>query len=124
MLKRSLTDSKMSDVYVEQAVRWSKELTRMRSRGPGDIENAMRSIERDYGIDYWTVWQLRYRPTRIKDIGVSIYTRLRAAYETERARQIRRLQHDIEITKATVPHCDLLDEAAAMVGTEDGVSDE
>lgn len=114
----------MSDVYVEQAVRWSKELTRMRSRGPGDIENAMRSIERDYGVDYWTVWQLRYRPARVKDIGVSVFLRLKSALDTERARQMRRLQHDIEITKATVPHCDLLDEAEAMVGTEDGVSEE
>lgn len=100
MCKKSLRASEMSDVaYVDQAAGWSKDLTRMRTRGPGDLENAMRAIERDYGIDYWTLWTLRYRRGQFKDIGVGIYMRLRAAYEAECARQMRRLRHDIEVTK-------------------------
>ncbi len=91
----------MSDaVYVEQAAGWSKDLTRIRARGPGDIENAMRAIERDYGIDYWTLWRLRYRKDQIRDIGVSIYMRLRAAYQAECERQLRKMRHEIEATKA------------------------
>jgi hypothetical protein len=65
-----------ASAYVDQAVWWSKELTRFRSRGPGDTDNAMRAIERDYGLDYWLLWRLRYRRRQIKDIGVSIYARL------------------------------------------------
>src|SRR6185437_14642892 len=99
--KKNLTDRQMSDAaYVEQAAKWSRDLSLMRSRGPGDLENAMRSVEREYGIDYWTQWTLRYRPNRLKDIGVSIYLRLQSAWEAERQRQMRRLQHEIEITKA------------------------
>lgn len=101
MSKNHLTDDQMSGAaFIEQAASWSKDLTRMRCRGPGDLENAMRSIERDYGVDYWCLWQLRYTPNRIKDIGVSIYMRLQSAYQAECARQMRKLRHELEITKA------------------------
>lgn len=100
MSKNPLTDRQMSDaVYIQQAATWSKELTRMRSRGPGDLENAMRGIEREYGVDYWTLWQLRYRLDRFRDIGVSVYMRLQAAYQAECTRQMRRLQHEISIAR-------------------------
>lgn len=89
----------MSDVaYIDHAVTWSKKLTRMKASGPGDTDNAMRRIEREYGIDYGVLWALRYR--RPKDILTSWYFRLKAAYEAECARQQRILQNEIEITKA------------------------
>ena len=59
MRKKPLKEKQMD--YVEEAAEWSGKMTRMRSRGPGDLENAMRSVERDYGIDYWLLWRLRYR---------------------------------------------------------------
>lgn len=91
----------MSDAaYIDQAVGWSKDLTRSHARGPGDIENAMRSVERSYGIDYWTLWRLRYRRNEIKTIGVSVYMRLREAYLAECDRQMRKLRNESEITKA------------------------
>ena len=122
MSKSSLTDRQMSDaVYINQAATWSKELTRMRSRGPGDLDNAMRAIERDYGVDYWTLWQLRYRIARIKDVGVSVYMRLKCAYEVECARQIRRLEHEITITKKiTGSDSAAIRAAQALVGKADG----
>lgn len=118
MSKKILTDCQMSDVaYIEQAASWSKDITRMKSRGPGDLENAMRAIEREYGIDYWTIWQLRYRRSRIRDIGVSIYMRLQAAYRAECERQMRKLRHDLEITKAIAgPHHPVVAEIEAVVG--------
>lgn len=104
MHKSRLTENQMSDVaFIEQAAGWSKDLTRLRARGPGDIENAMRAIEREYGIDYWTQWRLRYRKNQIRDIGVSIYMRLQAAYQAECERQMRKMRHELEITKATRP---------------------
>lgn len=107
--------------YIDEAVDWSKKLTRMKARGPGDLENAMRQIEREYGVDYWTLYALRYRRNRIRDIGVSIYMRLRAAYEAECARQMRRLAHEIETTRkiAGASH-PAVAAAAAVVGAAEG----
>lgn len=119
MSKSPLTDDQMSDVaYIEQAANWSKDLTRMRCRGPGDLENAMRGIEREYGVDYWTLWQLRYTPNRLKDIGVSIYMRLQNAYQAECARQMRKFQHELEITKAKTGAAEALVRAAAAFARE------
>jgi hypothetical protein len=90
----------MSDAaYLDQAAIWSKDLTRMRARGPGDMENAMRSLERDYGVDYWFIWQLRYKRDRLKFLSVSVYERLKAAYQAECERQMRKLENEITITK-------------------------
>jgi len=48
---------KMSDVaFLDQAAQWSKDMTRMKSRGPGDTDNAMRQIERGYGISSSPAW--------------------------------------------------------------------
>lgn len=90
----------MSDTaYLDQAAHWSKDLTRMKSRGPGDIENAMRQIEREYGIDYGFLWSLRYRRERLRIISVSVYETIRAAYREECARQMRKLEHEIKRTE-------------------------
>jgi hypothetical protein len=78
----------MSDAaYLDQAANWSKDLTRMKARGPGDTENAMRQIEREYGIDYGFLWSLRYRRDRLKIISLSVYESIRAAYREECERQ-------------------------------------
>jgi hypothetical protein len=123
MSKSSLRGSQMS-AYVEQAVGWSKELTRIRTRGPGDLENAMRSIERDYGVDYWALWQLRYRANQIKSISVEVYMRLRAAYDSECDRQRRHYEHERTLTQAKTGFAETLVSAAdALAGTEDGVND-
>lgn len=110
----------MSDAaYLDQAAVWSKDLTRMRARGPGDMENAMRSIERDYGIDYWFIWQLRYRRDRIKVLSVSVYDRLKAAYSAECERQMRKLQHEITITETIAgPDCSAVRAAKTLVGED------
>lgn len=121
MLKKSLKDCKVPSAYIEQAVGWSKELTRMRTRGPGDIENAMRSIEREYGVDYWLLWQLRYRAQTLKDIGISSFDALRGAYQAEYARQAIRFEHERTITEASGRIAEALVGAAdALAGTEDG----
>lgn len=91
----------MSDAaYIADAARISRELTRMKARGPGDTENAMRQIEREYGIDYGFMWSLRYRVDRLKIISHSIYLRIQAAYSAECERQMRKMKHELEITKA------------------------
>jgi len=45
-----------------------------------------------------TFWALRYRPP--KTIAADIYLRLCAAYQAECERQMRKLRHELETTKA------------------------
>jgi hypothetical protein len=108
----------MSQVaYLDEAENWSKSLTQMRARGPGDTENAMRSIERDYGVDYWLLWRLRYRKSALRDIGVSAYMALKAAYQAECERQMRKLRNEIAVTeKITGPNSAAVRAAKAVAG--------
>ena len=131
MFKKFLKDHQMSHAalldpheIVDQAEHWSKELTRMRARGPGDVENAMRSIERDYGVDYWVLWRLRYRRDQVKDVWASAFNRLCAAYQIECARQQRKLSDDLKATRkiAGADHPAVV-AAAAVVGADDGEED-
>ena len=118
MRKSLWKKNQMSDAaYLDEAAEWSKSLTRMRARGPGDTENAMRAIERDYGVDYWLLWRLRYRRSVLKDIGVSAYMRLKAAYQAECERQLRKLQNEIARTEAIAgADCAAVGAAKALVG--------
>lgn len=90
----------MSDAaYIDAAQKWSKDLTRMKARGPGDTENAMRQIEREYGIDYGFLWSLRYRRESLRTISISVYEGIRAAYRAECERQMRKLENEISRTE-------------------------
>ena len=122
MCKLRLIGKKMPrSAYLDEAAGWSKDLTRMRSRGPGDTENAMRSIAREYGVDYGTLWRLRYRRSSIKDIGVTVYMSLKAAYQAECERQLRKLKNEIANTEAVAGSAStVVDEAKALVRTFGG----
>lgn len=96
--KKNLQDQGMTDAaFLDEATGWARRLTQVEARGPGDLENAWRRLEHKHGIPWRTFWSLRYRPPR--DLAVSIYHRLRSAYEAECERQIRRLEHDLLITR-------------------------
>ena len=111
----------MSDAaYLDQAAMWSKDLTRMKARGPGDTENAMRQIERQYGVDYGFLWSLRYRRERLRTISISVYESIRAAYRAECAAQMRKLENDIAKTEAiTGANNRVVREAKALVSKSD-----
>lgn len=103
--------------FVEEAAQWSRELTRMRVRGPGDAENALRGIEQEYGINYWTLWQLRYRLASVKKISAGTYALIKAAYDAERARQFNKLKRDIATTaRVAGPDGHAVRAAKALVG--------
>lgn len=110
----------MSDVaYLDQAAKWSKDLTRMKVRGPGDTENAMRAVGREYGIEYGVLWSLRYRRDRLKSISISVYEKIAGAYRAECERQMRKLQDEIIITeKIAGADCDAVRAAKALVCEE------
>lgn len=125
MFKRFLTGRQMSETaFVEEAAIWSRELTRMRTRGPGDADNALRSIEREYGINYWTLWQLRYRLSAVKKISAGAYAQIKAAYDNECQRQLNKLRSDITRTEAvTGPDCNAVRAAKALVKSYAGESE-
>ena len=120
VLKKFLMGRQMSETaFVEEAAHWSRELTRMRASGPGDAENALRGIEREYGINYWTLWQLRYRLAAVKKISAGTYALIKAAYDAERLRQFNKLKRDIERTeKITGPDSAAVRAAKALLGKD------
>lgn len=102
---------------VLSAREWATKLLQRETRGPGDMENAMRRLESRYGIPWRTFWSLRYRPPA--DMLVSVYEKIGAAYQAECDRQERLLRHDIEITKAkTGAFSNAVRAAEALVGAE------
>lgn len=121
MFKKPLTGVQVSDVaYIDECVGLSRELTRMKSRGTGDTDNAMRAIERQYGIEYWTIWQLRYRRSRIRSLAWDVVERIKAAYEAERQSQINKLRSQNERTKlARGPDYPLVVETETLLGREE-----
>lgn len=121
MLKKFLTGRQMSETaFVQEATHWSRELTRMRARGPGDADNALRGIEQEYGINYWTLWQLRYRLNAVKKISAGAYAGIKAAYDAERKRQFAKLKHEIEATeKDTGPDNHVVVAVRSLVGEAD-----
>lgn len=92
----------MSDAfgYLEEARGWAKYLIKAESRGNGDTENAMRRVAaRHKGVKFSLLYDFRYRPP--KDIMVGAFMALRNAYLAQCEKEMRRLQHAIEITKKT-----------------------
>lgn len=100
---------------VEAAFDYAQKLVSMESRGPGDIEGAMTRLEHRYGIGFWQLSHLRGR--RAKSCDLSLFSRLRAAYLDMCERQVRQLQHTIEIERAAGDdsNADLAADAQALV---------
>lgn len=84
--------------YVERAAMMADAMVKRESRGPGDLDNAMRRLSRRYRIPHGTFWSLKYR--RPKDMLVSVFAKLSDAYEAELERQRQALEHDLAIAKA------------------------
>jgi hypothetical protein len=93
-----MTDAS-ADVGVEQARGWANKLIAANHRGPGDtVEAAIHRAAVKHGLDPKALWRLRYRTP--KDMLVSTWSRIKAAYEAECERQEAKLRHELEITKA------------------------
>jgi hypothetical protein len=86
--------AKMSDAYVSEARDWADFLVSREFRGPGDtVDAAMARCERRHQVPRSVLWSLRYR--RPKDMLVSAYMALRAAYEAELTRLDQRLEEEL-----------------------------
>lgn len=107
---------------VDMAADIASRLVQRESRGPGDLDNAMRRLEARYGVDYRLLWSLRYR--RPKDILLGHWRRLLAAYEAECERQRAHYEHELHTTRALRSGTDtpLIRAAAALGRTADSLA--
>lgn len=93
-----LWNQKMAEAYVEDARRWAEFLIKLEFKGPGDtLDAAMARCERKHRVSRSVLWGLRYRPP--KDLLVSVYMKLRDAYEGELSKLDRRLAEEIRIAE-------------------------
>lgn len=99
--------------HLSDAARWADWLTKVESRGPGDMPNAWRRLERRYGIPYQTFRSLRYQHP--KDIWAGLYLKLRGAYEMEKQRQFAQLQHELQTARLLGASVDDLDPSSSTL---------
>lgn len=83
---------------VESATDIVRTMVRRESRGPGDMDNAMRRIGAKYGLSFWSLWHLR--KGRAKTVDASLFARIKGAYLDMCHRQAAGLLHEIEIEAA------------------------
>lgn len=97
---------------VEAATDYVRTMVQRESRGPGDLDNAMRRLETKYGLPFWTLWHLR--KGRAKSVEASLLARIRGAYLDMCQRQASNLLHEIE-TEAAANGDDLDSDIAASL---------
>lgn len=102
---------------VETAQDWVKLMVQRESRGAGDRINAMRRLANRYGVPYSTMWGLIYRPPR--DLWVTVYEKLEAAYESELKKQQSLLEHERVLYEARTKFGAALSRAADSLVRED-----
>lgn len=109
MSAKTLADLSAAD----EAKRLVNELLRLESRGPGDLEGAMRRIGNRYGIPWRTLWAIRYRTPR--DVFVGVFEKIKEAHRAECRRQIERMAHELQIARSKGVHVeDLEDQVRAL----------
>ena len=84
--------------YVAEAAEWAARLTNEAERKTGKTDTALETVARQTGVNQSTLWRLRYR--KPKDLAVSVYMKLKTAFEAAEQRQIERLQHEAEIARS------------------------
>lgn len=94
-----MTDATADTAGVGEAKGWANRIIAANHRGPGDtVDAAMHRAAVKHGLDPKLLWRLRYRTP--KDMLVSSWKRIQAAYDAECERQEAKLRHELEITKA------------------------
>jgi hypothetical protein len=110
---------------VDEAKEWANRIVAANHRGPGDtVDAAMHRAAVKHGLDPKLLWRLRYRTP--KDMLVSTWKRIRAAYDAECARQEAKLRHELEITKAlpaTPARLALIAETEALLAALDSATE-
>lgn len=99
MGKLRLRGKQMASQYVSDARKWADHLVMREYQGPGQMDRAMDRASQKTGVDRGVFWSLRYRPPG--DILVSVYMRIKAAYEADCQRLERAADHERSITRTS-----------------------
>lgn len=83
---------------VEAAAHWVNLMVMREAKCPGDIINAMRRLSNRHSVPYSLLWSLKYRPP--KDLYVSAFEKLEAAYAKELRSAVSALDHERKLTEA------------------------
>ena len=81
------------------------------ARSEDEADWAYAQFERQFGVGRWTIEHLRKR--RAKSCDVSVFAKIKGAYLALCEAQLRKLQHEIAVEKATYDDDDLADLEAA-----------
>lgn len=92
--KTNATSVKPADLVAE-AAEWASLLTNEAERKTGKTDTALEAVARQTGVNQSTLWRLRYRQP--KDLAVSVYMKLKTAWEAVQQRQFERMQHELEV---------------------------
>lgn len=96
MFPKSRKDVPAMSVAV--ATGYVRRMVQRESKGPGDIENAMRRIEQTYGLPFWSLWYLR--KGKAKTCDTSLFARIEGAYLDMCQREVNGLLHEIATVAA------------------------
>jgi len=101
--------------FVAEAAEWAARLTNEAERKTGKTDTALETVARQTGVNQSTLWRLRYR--KPKDLAVSVYMKLKTAWEAVQQRQFERMQHDLEVAclRGQSPDDVLLQRIAAAI---------
>ncbi len=80
------------------ATGYVRRMVEKETRGWGDQNSALHRIGDRYRLPFWTLNNLK--TGRAKTVEAGLFDRIRAAYLDLCERQVRQLQHEIEIEKA------------------------
>ena len=84
--------------FVAEAAEWAVRLTNEAERKTGKTDTALETVARQTGVNQSTLWRLRYR--KPKDLAVSVYMKLKTAFEASEQRRIERLEHEMAIARS------------------------
>lgn len=105
--------------YINEAARWADWLTKTEARGLRDTAGAWSRLEQKYGLSSQVFWSLRYR--KPKTLIVSIYMRLKAAYDFEKYKQgqLSKLHDELQTAQVLgAPVDDLVAEISPLDSNE------
>ncbi len=94
---RAVCEAGKKALQVDTARAIARAMVAAESRGAGDTAGAMRRLAARHGLTFTFFWSLRYRPP--KDLLLSAWTGLLAAYEAECERQAARLAAEAELAR-------------------------
>lgn len=90
----SQNNGQIKPMSAVEATEFVRLMIHREARGPGEAENAMRSLARRYGVSFWTLDH--FRKGKAKTCDVSLYAKIKGAFIDHCERQAHRLLQEAE----------------------------